>query len=113
MLCLSVLESGFYGSVGDAPGDRQPFLLPSVGLDIQMGRAEQCCHPCGFAAALETAKRSERKVQGKTFPEPRGQVFSLYRCAGDSSSCGVLLPPGQVRGDLQPLENQPVKESLA
>lgn len=44
------------------------FCLP-VGLDIQMGRAEQCCHPCGFAAALETAKRSERKVQGKTFPE--------------------------------------------
>lgn len=45
MLCLSVLETGFYGSVGDAPGDRQPFLLPSVGLDIQMGRLSNAGTP--------------------------------------------------------------------
>lgn len=71
MLCLSALETGFYGSVGDAQGTNSLFFCLLLDLDIRMGRAEQGSHPCGFPAALDTAKRAERKVQGKTFPEPR------------------------------------------
>lgn len=86
MLCLFVLETGFYGSVGDAPGDRQPFLLPSVGLDIQMGRLSNA----GTPVALQQLWKQPKDLKGK-FRE------RLFQNLGDRSSlCTNVLGTLQV-----------------
>lgn len=99
VLCLSILETGFCENVGCIGG--QPLLLPSIGLDIQVGRAEQWSHPCGAQTYLFSSFGGSQKIwkasTGKDLS--RTQVTALLLVL---ICCGlwvvVLLPAGQARG---------------